>query len=233
MKKHHAIILISAFACLFSGCTSFKSIILKKDFDGDYSGNCLGQRVSGVPVKLKVPTHVQATIVESVAVDSKSGMPIMFDKRQLSIETETIYSDKIFMVDIPRPFAGTLDLSGTGDGFALTEDQYLTAIGAKYEDKTIQDITSIIGSDNFKKILGVQTSLSAPSDFNLHEQTRIVAIKRFDISESCWHETMNQWIEGFMSSCECDCSTKNSSQAMGAEHSVPKNELQAPISDRR
>lgn len=187
-----------------TGCTSIRSTFLGKDVQGKYSGDCEETRACGVPIKLKVPTHVEVSINEVYYIDTASGDVIYPERRILFVsEPEKIYEYQLFTVDIARPFSGTLDMTGANAGYALDENQQLTSLGATTTDNTLSSISKILTED--KGLFGNKTSTGSGGD-GLSRQTRVIATKRFDINEFNWHETMNQWVENFMHDCSESCS---------------------------
>ncbi len=191
---------------MLTGCTSIRSTVVDRDASGNFSGNCLSLHAKGIPVKLKVPTHLEVKIEETYFVDESNGNVLATDKRILNVTTETIYSDQLFTIHVVRPFAGTLDLTGTGKGYALTEDGYLQSLGGSITDKTINDVTEVIGGKGFKDL--VKRTSATMGGKGLATQTRTIAVRRFDITECNWHLAMSDWVGQYIHQCTEDCAVE-------------------------
>ena len=55
------------------GCTSFKTTVLQRGSDSRFYPNFPCAKTKGIPVKLKVPTHLEVKIVESFFMQDSSG----------------------------------------------------------------------------------------------------------------------------------------------------------------
>ena len=105
---------ICLFAVLASGCTTYSSIPLSRNqCDGLSKDTCAP--VKGVPIAVKVPTHLDVYIDETffllpdagdiyqeVQILDINGSPI----RNLGIRPQMIQTKKIFVVDFKRAAAG-------------------------------------------------------------------------------------------------------------------------------
>ncbi|MCA9131379.1 MAG: hypothetical protein KDB22_30055, partial [Planctomycetales bacterium] len=125
------------------GCASFTTKLVGRATDGKFSGYCLKTRTKGIPCKFKVPTHVEVTIEETFFLQDDTGHVLEPEQRILNATSQFVYSDQVFMVEVPRPIAGTLDLTAKDKkGYTFNKEGHLIQIGAAIEDKTIQDVTS-------------------------------------------------------------------------------------------
>ncbi len=248
-----------------TGCTSFRSTIMNRYSNDVLRPQAETRTARGVPVKLKVPTHMEVKIVETyflgtvegkaqpaelqlkddtveikskydisspefVAPEQPSGnvegkvnyqitkpavpsIPTMFRPgiekglRVLNVETKLIYTEKVFTVDFPRPFAGTLSLlDGEGDGVTFDSEQYFAKIRGEYKEETLSTINSILGSE---ATAGLLTSASGEmvevEDSKFKKLTRVVAFDRFDINECHWEEQMQAFVEHHLGACNPPC----------------------------
>lgn len=177
-----------------SGCKSIPSQLLDRD-----EANCSWRKTKlrGVPVTLNVPTHVQIQVVDktllTTGMDGKA-VPVFLDDRTLrDIRTEFIVGKKIFMVDLERPAAGSLDYT------AEFRDQYFSKIQSKVNDQTIEQTSKAI-----ERILGKvapQGLLAAPSSarqtdagIKLTEVDSVRAAGVFDLDAP----DLEQQIENFL-----------------------------------
>ncbi len=191
------------------GCTSIKSTQLYRSTEGKFSACCLPDAKRGVPCKFKVETGVRAEIYETIFIDPSSGQTVVPPERRIySIQTVPVYSDQNFMVHIPRPCAGTLDLNGETKGYTFNEEGYLIGIGAAIEDKTIQDITTILGDSSLGGLIKKQSASVTGSSSTLELQNRLIAVREFSYGEPNWHIEFNSWINQFQQcefQCNCSC----------------------------
>lgn len=199
---------------IFPGCASIKTRQLFRSADGLYSAHCSPRATRGVPCKFRIETGVRAEIVETFFVDPKSGQVITPQEQRIySLKTTPIKTDQNFVVHIPRPLAGTLDLMGNSKGYHFTEEGYLKTIGAEIEDKTVDDITSVLGNNSLGGLLK-RTSAGDPeiSVNGLEAQTRVIALKEFSYGNCDWHTEMNDWINQFehcLNQCSGTCFQNN------------------------
>src|SRR3954465_10418293 len=90
------------------GCTSMTSTMLTRDESNRFWTRKGG--LKGVPITLKVPTHVQLTVFERYFVvkdpnGHRHRMQLPYVVRDFS--SDFIYTEKIFTVDYKHPAAGT------------------------------------------------------------------------------------------------------------------------------
>lgn len=208
--KNSRLFAVAALSFLFllpgvTGCTSIRSTLVDRGPDGKFSGHQLSTKVKGVPVKLKVPTHVEVRIEEVFYVDEGTGQVLFPEKRILEVaDPVTIYEYQLFSVDVVRPFAGTLDLFGNGGGYELDPNQQISALGGKVTDSTISEIADVVGSKGFRNLLAGRQSTGTVTS-GLLRQSRVVASRRFDIALPDWHLEMNDWVDSYMQHCNTTC----------------------------
>ena len=199
---------ISTICLLFFavGCTSIRSTVVQRGADGKYTGNHLSTKTTGVPVKLRVPTHVDISIQEVYYVDDKTGEVLDSEQRILEVaDPVTVYEYQLFTVDVPRPLAGSLNLTGQENGFTLDDNQQITGLGGTITDNTISQTAAIFGSDSLGGALANLQSTGTGGSEDLTRQERVIATKRFDISVPNWHSEMNAWVESYMGNCTGKC----------------------------
>lgn len=173
-----AISLILTYA---SGCKSISSQLLDRD---EVNGSWRKTKLRGVPITLNVPTHVQIQIVDKTLLTAGSDRKavLVFDKdtKFRDVRTEFIIGKKIFMVDLKRPAAGSLDYT------AEFSDQYFSKLQSKINDQTIEQTSKAI-----ERILGKvapQGLIAAPTAarqkdaaINLTEVDSVQAAGVFDL----------------------------------------------------
>jgi hypothetical protein len=214
------------FFCLLTistGCTSIKTSQLFRATDGKFAAGFPKQAIKGVPCKFKVQSGIRGIITETLLIDTRTGDAIVPGKRIFSLSTEDIHSDQVFLVHIPRPFAGTLDLSGDPDkrkGYHFNREGYLVSLGATIDDKTIQDITQVVSSGLFSKPENAKKTAIVPeAEGGIDEVTRVIATREFSYSNPNWHVDFNDWINQFETcndQCVADCPRDPSEHAIAA-----------------
>jgi len=164
-------------------------------------------------VKLKVPSHVGVTIYEQQVLltkaDSKKYKLVSFAPAQLMVDTETIYTDKVFLVDFRRPAGGILDLKEA----KLDDEQYFAKIQAEVTERTINDINTALQTlqpavTQFKqppKAKATTANTPAASTDNVGFQKSVVAYHRFDISEPDWEYRLQDFVNLHLARCEVIC----------------------------
>lgn len=243
-------ILISYCAIILScisGCTSISSTLVNRTDNDMFVGNSNGEPnmhsgarpFKGVPITVRVPTHVDVAIREKVryyAADN-SLTPIKTRHRHLFVQTDLIYTDKVFMVDVKRPAAGTLDY--TMEFGALGDDvdnrQYFKSLKSKIEDKTLADVSTAIST--------VLQAIPTSKDDGQNEEgtnkdtagviveERTVAWKRFDIDAYDFEDQVSLFVDQHMNcrqipvqSVGTDGETQGSAPVHGSSNPVPTTE---------
>ena len=173
-------------ALLLSGCTSIRSTMLNRTEDDDFVGNSNGdpkecgmtRPFKGVPITMKVPTHVDVRIIETYYLyNSDSGLTQLRTRhRNLGVETAFVMTEKVFTVDFKRPLSGTIDYAAT-----FGPDQYFDTIKTKVVDTTITDVTALVAAaiPLFTTPVAALSGSTIASDVIV--DTRAVAFRRFDM----------------------------------------------------
>ena len=211
------LMLLMLCASLITGCTSFHTTLVDR-FENDSLApdRCQRRCLTGVPVRLKVPTHVRVSIVETQALVTGTSADqatttarlVSFTPRHLNVSCDLDYTPKVFLVDFRRPMAGTLDLTGAANAGGITfgANQYFTTIQASVQERTIRDVTGVINTfpntaSATSSAAGQQTSAvgNAPmTPPNVELRQSVVAFERFDISEPGWEERMHAFVDSYL-----------------------------------
>lgn len=215
MKFRNATILVGA--ALLVGCNSISSTMINRletdDFVGNSNGNpkahCATRPYKGVPITLRVPTHVDVSVEEKVRFCLKGNTltPLQPTRRHLSVATDLIYTDKVFTVDVKRPAAGTADytMEFGAKGDDLDNRQYFKNVKSKIVDETIKDVTAAIntvfsavpssaGGDN-------KTIESVDDGLVFFDQSRTVAWKRFDVDAIDFEMQVAEFVAQHLNDC--------------------------------
>jgi hypothetical protein len=208
---------------LIAGCTSMSSTMLNRQDDDVFVGNSNGQPrqdgrprpFKGVPMTVRVPTHLDIAIKENILLyRTKDGrlQRVKTAKRSLFVETTPIETDKVFMVDVKRPLAGTVDYTltfGGVDANGTDNSQYFTEVKNKIQDKTIQDVNTALQSI-LPLLRGLPTGKSTGADLTsaldaqIIPEVRVVAWKRFDLDAPDFAQQVAAFIELHLNCCN-DC----------------------------
>jgi hypothetical protein len=188
---------VNLLACAFllqAGCTSMSSTMLTRD-----ESNVSWIRyphLKGVPITLKVPTHVKIFVYEHHFLQNaltpqgetrvtrvKLGFPVR------DIGQEFIYSEKIFTVDFKRPAAGMYNLR-----LDMTDDQYIDKVQHDVTDKTIEEVGNAIHTLAPGGLFPTIVSDSQEVDGMLEQVTSVVAVGMFEIDASDFEEQVASFI---------------------------------------
>jgi hypothetical protein len=191
---------VTAALCGFSGCTSFRTTIVQSTSNGTIIPNAPVDKARGIPVKLKVPSHVIVNIYETFFVQKNADDAIPSEIqiisfagqriRSLNLETSIEYTDKVFTVDFRRPAGGLLGISK----LEFDSEQYFRKIEAAYEERTLADINTAIG--NISDAISSGTSLPKSGEKNsLAFENRLIATQRFDLSQPDWETQLQCFVD--------------------------------------
>lgn len=202
------------------GCQSTSSTLLSRSEGGQLFGNSNGKQAfghgakpfKGIPVTVRIPTHVDITIVETLYFNQDSMSPICMTRRTMNAIPEYKYSDKIISVDPKRPVAGKLDynLGFQNENSEPRDRQFFSKIDYSVEDKTISTIDEILKSviPNLvpKQSKAVTTSSGGTSNDRISENKlaeidRVVAWRRFDINSPDFEHQLTAFIEHHLNNC--------------------------------
>ena len=182
------------------GCTTIRSTVVNRTANDCYHEN-FEHPVAGIPITLKVPTHVDIRIIETSYHENISVTDDVIDlrpvktRRNLAVDATPVETEKVFTVDFKRPFSGSLAY-----GAEIGDDQFFDKISGEIVDSTITDVANAI---SIIPSLGALPT-SADSTKNVMTTKRVVAWKRFDIN-SCTYEND---VLGFVSSHLNNCSPR-------------------------
>jgi len=214
MPLRAATILVGA--ALFVGCTSISSTMLNRLETDDFVGNSNGKLKAngaarpfkGVPITLRVPTHVDISIQEKVrfCLNGNTLTPLRSTRRHLWVETDLVYTDKVFTVDVKRPAAGTANYTlEFGEKTAdLDNRQYFKNIKSRIVDETIKDVTAAINTV-FSALPsgrnGEPAGVAGSEGLVFFEQTRTVAWKRFDVDMVDFEMQVAAFVRDHLNNC--------------------------------
>lgn len=207
------IILILAAA---SGCQSYSSTILNRLEDNTFFGNsngnpkehCSARPYKGIPIALKVPTHLDVYIDEIyyIKLDPDSGKATDSAEcgcRLYHVRTELIKTEKIFTVDFKRPAAGVLDLKMT-----FTDEQYFQKVISNLQDDTINQ-SAALAATVISSIRAVSASTDNSEDsekfmkdHQIDRRQRVVGYQRFDLNSVDFEAQVEGFVAAYLNGCD-------------------------------
>ncbi|QDU51439.1 hypothetical protein [Gimesia panareensis] len=165
------------------GCSSIKTTAFDRLEDDTIVANP-DQHLKGIPVSLRVPSHLELTVEEKTfwRVEGSQLIPVSSCRATRTISHDVKYTEKIFLVDPVRPAAGpaTPDQGATDEssyyGFSFKTDDLndgeiqrayehsgkgqLTGLNYHIEDKTIIRSAQLLKS-SLNMIKAFKTSAKA------------------------------------------------------------------------
>lgn len=183
-----------------TGCKSMTSIALNRQPDDQLVRNC--HRTSGVPIRVKVPSHLQVHVTETYILQKVNSewKPVKLPQPLLNVQSNLRYTEKIFTVDFKRPAAGTSKYDAE-----FTDDQYFKKIQHEVEDRTIKETSEAIGGliGAIARAGGGRASLAqrGSTDTDLLTGERSVAWAEFDINEPGFEESVQAFVHEHLNCC--------------------------------
>lgn len=166
---------------LLSGCKSSTSTMFTRDECN--TGWNKFEKVDGIPITLKVPTHLKLYVYETHYLESddlgnnvKKYGYVRLPVTIRDFAHELVYSEKIVMVDFKRPAAGAFNLE-----VDLTDDQYLKKIQHDVTDNTLNEVNGILNTLGGANSIFKNSSLQPTSTESLKEIKSVVAVGMFEI----------------------------------------------------
>ncbi len=136
-----------------------------------------GPATKGIPVTIRVPTHVDVWVYEKVYFQRFDGQlrQVPLHRPVRWVDVQGVETNRVVTVDWKRPFSGSLDYTAE-----IGSDQYFDALGSKISDTTIQDVSAAVQTLAAMPTKAAAVKGAAP----LLEEDRLIAYCRFDV-DSC------------------------------------------------
>ena len=207
--------LLMLFLAGFAGCSTMKSTMLNRldndmmvgNSNGEPGCHCDAKPSEGMPITVRVPTHLDVEITEMyyLAVVDGKLQELHTDHRNLDINSKLVETEKVFTVDFPRPASGVLKYNVTMG--TDKDSQYFKQIKNEITDDTIKDVAKAIA-----KVAPVLAKPVSAGDFQtssaikdqLIAEQRTVAWKRFDIDSPDFEEQVRFFVDDNLNKCH-DC----------------------------
>lgn len=139
----------------------------------------------GVPITLKVPTHLKVIVFERHFLQKKTvGDTTVVERLKLPFvlrdyHHEFIYTEKIFTVDFKRPAAGFYNLR-----LDMTDDQYIDQVQHDVTDTTIEEVTKVVKKFAPSGVFVEPSALSSSKiEASLTEIESVAAVGLFEIDD--------------------------------------------------
>jgi hypothetical protein len=196
--------LFSCGAMMLIGCRSAISTHVVPD---PVEGGWKTERMRGIPVTVKVPTHLEVRVIER-----RYLAPGTFEKfhTALIVEHEVREKDQVFTVDSVRPAAGKMTYTGKLEN--KLNPQFFSKFDTNIEDETIKDIAPLIPKlpdilTNLKRAKAISLSTGNVPEVadSVVRVDSLVAVKVFDVHDpnltACVQEFLNQYVNNCTPPC--------------------------------
>ncbi len=204
-----AALALCALTLILPGCASFSTIPLTRQDSDVVAADSNGQTrwcsrtrpFRGIPMKVKVQTHVDVCIEERYVLYKGEKFETWREKplahKFYSVKCTPVVTDQIVITDFKRPASGTLDLT-----IDFTDDQYLDKVSSKLTDTTITDSAALLTTIITKTgIAGFADDTTPPVSDRWQWKKRTVAYQRFDINAPDFEQQLEQFVNLHMNSC--------------------------------
>ncbi len=202
---HLRLCLLGLLLMVNTGCNSIQTTFLQQNECGQLVKNSQHAR-RGVPVMVKVPTHVEVKIIQTdiwrIDSQDKASKKLVHVPEATSrrAEIETVFTEQMFLINPKRPASGTgefaLGLSEDGKGI-------LRSANYKAVDTTLKDSANLL-TTAISTLGGVKTSIDRDSA-RIVSAERTVTYRRFPIDQNTESE-IEQLLEQYINRCSTgDC----------------------------
>ena len=223
MRRLLTLIVLGTIA-IGAGCNSIRTTALDRSENGALSCSPQTSALKGVPVMLKVPTHIEVKVYQRDFWYQDTGSEkLVLVPNQLQtryVKTEVKETEQMFLVDPKRPAAGTgiygFTFSSSGQNASSPGHGYLTGIQYKADDETLLKSASLVNS--------IAAALLSPPPGNQGTKSnavdradkariptvstdRLVKMKRFDLNSPSIDGEIKQFLDANLNNCN-SCGTE-------------------------
>lgn len=217
------------------GCASIKTTFYTRHEDDTLckERDC---PLNGVPVMVKVPTHLEVKVNETLHFYKHQGKARLDLINQNSyaireVEPSLRFTEKMFVVDPKRPLSGTATYGFTFAGAADADSEknghgYLKGVKYKVDDETITNVIDLIA--NITPLLaspvanGVNESDKPASITNVYTTKRTIAYAIFDLAAPDLEHQVNAFLEMHVNGCSPCAEGSGTVPTRGLEHAAPE-----------
>lgn len=200
-------LILSGALLLATGCSSFTTSSIDR-LDNHTIVVNPDSPIKGVPVSIRVPTHLELSVIETTYWErkdspGKGGKPALekIDSCRLtrSVEHNVKETEKIFVVDPKKPGAGLLNYGFTFQSNTNDKDAgkgYLKKVVYKADDKTITTSATLL-NNTINLLSALPTGANDPqvNSDSLIATDRAVAFARFDINSPTFESDVAGFLE--------------------------------------
>jgi hypothetical protein len=196
---------LALFLATATGCTSISTTHVKRD---PFTCGWDTKHLRGVPVTVKVPTHLEVRVIETQYLFGRSpitihGVPFATRRVEYAVREK----DEIFTVDFVRPAAGTGSADISFDG------QYFKTVNGNIDDRTLRDITAGIKNifGTIGKLPGAKapialTGLKTVADVtDIKTIDSVIAVRLFDVNDPGMVELVHEFLQTYLTGCTPPC----------------------------
>lgn len=203
------------------GCKSSTSTMFTRDECNN--GWMKFEKVDGVPITVKIPTHLKLYVydkyfleIDSVAGSdrlAKADLPVLKD-----FAHEMVYTEKVIMVDFKRPAAGSSNMK-----VDFTEDQYIKNYQQDITDETLQRVNEFVGTALPSFLQASDDNGAAGSiDERIKEVKSVAAVGMFEVDDP----NFEQLVQSFLAQ-HINCN--GGGGAYGAGFQIGQNDIETGL----
>lgn len=203
-----------------AGCGSIRTSMWTRAEDESLHPD-QAQNLKGIPVMLKVPSHIEVKITETLYaahVPNENRLEVVRLKRpDLSVAADLKYTEKMFLVDPVQVCAGEGEYGfgfgplADGDPTIYSDGKgspaghgYLHSANYKADDQTIAQAGELVKNIlSFPGVRGTGAGDSRPANLNLVTVERVVAFRRFDLAACDCQQQVFHFLETNINQCQC------------------------------
>ncbi|QDU05507.1 hypothetical protein V6x_52440 [Gimesia chilikensis] len=200
---------------LLAGCSSFSTTAIDRTEDDTIVVNPT-KPIKGIPVAIRVPTHLELSIIETTYWEKKTSPKTKPSLERLDTcrATRTVLhnikeTEKIFVVDPMKPGAGTqsygfeFQSNGTDAEESSQGKGYLKNVKYKIDDTTITESAKLLRTvmDTIPSALLTGANDVDQNTSDLISTDCTVAFQRFDINSPSFEYDVAEFLDTHLNCC--------------------------------
>ena len=210
---HWRVLVIAASLIVSLGCNSIRTTVLDRAPGGNLQKNP-GRPIKGVPVMLRVPTHLDVKIVQiDYWKTTDAGLEqIGVEMPVRHIDTRIMETEKMFFVDPKRVASGTGIYGFTFDS-AATDSQnsgkgYLSGVSYEAVDTTLEKSAEL--ATNIARLFAGQATTAGQElakETGVITTERTIAFHKFNINSPNIENEVRKFCNDYLNDCHVSCCT--------------------------
>jgi hypothetical protein len=192
---------------MLCGCNTFRTTSVDR-CENDALVVNPGKPMKGIPVSLRVPSHLELNVIETTYWEKKeipgskpTLVPLRTCRPTRTLKHNLCYTEKIFLLDPAKPVAGEQKY-----GFSFTSNKegnekdagkgYLDKVTYKIDDKTITETANLVAS-SLKLIdaFAISANQAQLNTGDLISTDRTVAYTRLDINSASFEQEVAEFLD--------------------------------------